>query len=133
MKDPEHEDFVTHRFQKAIDTLPEIELLLANQFWNTAVNRMQYASFYAVGALLIKHNIQATTHSGTKKLLGQHFVNPGLMSKSAGRHFTRLFEKRQKGDYDDFFDNNEQSAIELWEPTKDLILEIQKMLQNGAY
>jgi len=55
------------------------------------------------------------------------------MSKSAGRHFTRLFEKRQKGDYDDFFDNNEQSAIELWEPTKDLILEIQKMLQNGAY
>lgn len=30
MKDTEHEDFVTYRFQKAIDTLPEIELLLAN-------------------------------------------------------------------------------------------------------
>ena len=40
MKDPEHEECVTYRFQKAIDTLPEIELLLANQFWNTAVNRM---------------------------------------------------------------------------------------------
>jgi len=120
--------FAHYRFQKALETIPEIELLLPNKFWNTAVNRMYYASFYAVGALLIKHNLQATTHSGTKQILGQHFVNTGLISKAAGRHFTRLFEKRQKGDYDDFFDNDEQSAFELREHTKGLIEEIRILL-----
>lgn len=124
-------EFVQYRFGRALDTLPEIELLLANQFWNTAINRMYYAAFYAVGALLIHHNFQATTHSGTKKILGQHFVNTGLLSKSAGRHFTRLFEKRQKGDYDDFFDNDGLSALELWDPTKALIEEIRILLNIG--
>lgn len=130
MSEPNPNNFVQYRFQKALDTLPEIELLLANQYWNTAVNRMYYAAFYAVGALFVKHNLMATTHSGSKKLLGQHFINTGIISKTAGRHFTRLFEKRQKGDYDDFFDNDEESAKALWEPTKAFIEEIRILLDH---
>jgi hypothetical protein len=37
MKDPEHEDFVTYRFQKAMDTLPEIELLTVSS--KTKINK----------------------------------------------------------------------------------------------
>ena len=133
MSDKNLSILVQYRFQRAMDTIPEIELLLANKFWNTAVNRMYYASFYAVGALLIKHNLLATTHSGTKQLLGQHFVNKGIVSKASGRHFTRLFEKRQKGDYDDYFDNDEQSTTELWEPTKAFIEEIRILLDSRSF
>lgn len=35
--------------------IAEIEVLIENKLWNTAINRMYYACFYAVGALLLKN------------------------------------------------------------------------------
>ena len=45
--------------------------------YNTAVNRLYYACFYAVNALLLKYGIPAHTHNGTKSMLGLHFVSNG--------------------------------------------------------
>ncbi len=40
--------YVKYRMQRAKETLVEIETLIENKFWNTAVNRLYYACFYAV-------------------------------------------------------------------------------------
>ncbi len=64
--------------ERANDTLNEIGILLQNQFYNNAVNRLYYACFYAVSALLVSKEIQSKTHSGTKQMFGLHFVKLGL-------------------------------------------------------
>ena len=51
------EDYINYRYQKARDTIKEVETLIENQLWNTAINRMYYACYYAIGALLLKHQI----------------------------------------------------------------------------
>ncbi|OGU92059.1 MAG: hypothetical protein A2475_02920 [Ignavibacteria bacterium RIFOXYC2_FULL_35_21] len=56
------DDYVNYRLQKAKDTILEVEHYIKNEFWNTAINRMYYAYFYAVGALLVKNGISATSH-----------------------------------------------------------------------
>lgn len=50
-------DYSQYRIERATQTLHEVEKHIENQFWNTAINRMYYACFYAVGALLVKHGI----------------------------------------------------------------------------
>jgi uncharacterized protein (UPF0332 family) len=64
MNNSDRKKLVTYRLNKANHTLKEIDILLKNELWNTAVNRMYYACYYAVSALLINRGIQAQTHAG---------------------------------------------------------------------
>jgi uncharacterized protein (UPF0332 family) len=44
-----------------------------------------------------------------------------MISKELGKHYSELFEKRQKGDYDDFFDFDEEAVVKLYQPSVDFI------------
>ena len=45
------EDYYNYRLQRAKETILEVEVHIQNKFWNTAINRLYYACFYAVEAL----------------------------------------------------------------------------------
>jgi len=82
--------------------MEEVGILAERGHYNAAVNRLYYASFYAVQALLLKHHIAATTHAGVKSMLGLHFVTKGVISIEHGKIFNTLFEKRHSSDYEAF-------------------------------
>ena len=124
------EEYIHYRIQRAKETLLEVELLINNNFLNAAMNRMYYASFYAVTALLLRHGIETLSHSGTRQKFGQLFVKNGLIEKELGKHFTNLYEKRQKGDYDDFFEQDEETITSYFPKTKLLISAIEELIQK---
>jgi uncharacterized protein (UPF0332 family) len=72
MKKHQPEEYAEYRIKRARETISEVQTLIENKFWNTAVNRMYYACFYAVGALLIKQDIVTSSHSGTRKNLDNY-------------------------------------------------------------
>jgi uncharacterized protein (UPF0332 family) len=129
MTDNSTEDYVKFRINRAHETIAEIQVLVENKYWNTAINRMYYACFYAVGALLVKNGITTSSHSGSRQKFGQFFVQPGLVSKDLAKHYAELFEKRHKGDYNDFFDFDENTVLRLIEPTKEFIDRIDELLK----
>lgn len=104
---------VDYRLQRAHETLAEIPELDKSGFYNTAVNRLYYACYYAAVALLIKHNIYPGTHAGVKQMLGMHFVVPGKLSREHSRYFSLLFDRRQSSDYDDFAYSTHEEIVEL--------------------
>jgi uncharacterized protein (UPF0332 family) len=53
-----------YRLQRAKETLLEADALIAGDFYNAAVNRLYYACYYAVIALLVKNNIAAKRIKG---------------------------------------------------------------------
>jgi uncharacterized protein (UPF0332 family) len=57
MIDKERHEMVSYRVNRAQETLHEVQLLIDNELWTTAINRLYYACFYAVSALLLKHDI----------------------------------------------------------------------------
>lgn len=57
MTDEQRFDIVTYRLDSAKRLLPEIEDHISHGYYNTAMNRMYYACFYAVSALLVHHEI----------------------------------------------------------------------------
>ncbi len=107
------EALAAYRFQRAKETLEEIPYLKQQGYYNTAVNRLYYACYYAAVALLILHEINPGTHSGVKQMIGLHFVATGRLSRELGRSFSLLFERRHSSDYDDFAYSSAEEIDEL--------------------
>lgn len=100
-------ELVSYRLSSAKQTLKDAQTLADTGGWNSAINRLYYSAFYAVGALLVHNNLHPSTHSGASSNFNQHFVATGLVDKALGKSYAQLFHWRQKGDYDDFFDFDE--------------------------
>ena len=98
---PERAELVGYRLARAHESLAEARLLLVNDHVRTAVNRLYYACFYAVSALLLAEGHSSPKHSGIRALFDQHWIAPGRLPKSMGQFYRRLFDSRQKGDYTD--------------------------------
>lgn len=123
-------DYSDYRLKRAFETIEEVETHIVNGFWNTAINRMYYACFYAVGALLVKNGIDASSHSGTRLQFGQLFIKTGLIDREMSKIYSNLFEKRHKGDYNDFFDYDKETVERLFPKAKLFIKEIDDYIKS---
>ncbi len=128
MTDYTPEDYIKYRIERAKGTITEIQKHIENKFWNTAINRMYYACFYAVSALLAVDRIEVSSHSGVRQKFGEHFVKTSRFDKDLAKHFTELSEKRHKGDYNDFYDYDEETVLQLYPVTQRFVYEIEKLL-----
>ena len=70
--------------------------------WNTCMNRLYYACFYAATALLADQGLASSKHAGARSLLHQHFVKMGKLPVDMGRLYDQLLEARNEADYVDF-------------------------------
>lgn len=120
-------DLVYYRLEKSDMSLEEADFLANGGFYNSAINRLYYACFYAVSALLIKNGISVGTHVGAKTMLNLHFVLKGLITKSQSKTYSMLFDCRQSGDYSDFV-YYERKDYDHWLPEVKELLETIKSL-----
>lgn len=119
---------VQYRLERAAETLKEVEILANESHFNAAANRLYYACYYAATALLVANGHNTQTHAGTKTLLGLHFVSKGLLSNEYGKTFSRLFEIRHSGDYDDFVYCDKAMIDEYTPKAKEFINAIKTLL-----
>jgi len=115
------DELVRYRLQRAKDTLEDARILADNRRWNSAINRLYYASYYAVTALLLDGDLNPSTHNGAKSNFTEHFVKTNRIDKEYGKIYSQLFTWRQKGDYDDLFDFSEDKVMPYFNPVADLI------------
>jgi uncharacterized protein (UPF0332 family) len=106
------EEIIRYRLERAEETYQEALLMRREKHWNTCANRLYYACFYAVSALLQQHGFSSGKHSGVKAFFNQHFIKTGVLDKELGKLYSRLLDARQEGDYIDFV----QYAAEDIEP-----------------
>lgn len=123
-------DIIRYRMENAYRTLDEVSSHIENGFYNTAVNRMYYACYYAASALLVANKVVTKSHEGVKQMFSFHFVKTGKVSEEYGKFYSRLFEKRTKGDYEDLFDQDLSSCEELFPQAKEFIATIDKLVQQ---
>ncbi len=102
MSEEERQALVKRRIERAYETWEETKGIVKDEFWLAAANRMYYTCYYLVTALLLSRSIEANTHTGVIRMFGMQFVSKGLISDEMGRYYSRLFDIRQSGDYDDW-------------------------------
>ena len=131
MTNDERKDIVLYRLENAKNTLSEILSHIENGFYNTAVNRMYYACYYAVSALLVANGIQVKSHEGVRQQLGLHFVLTGKISKEQGQFYSMLFSKRTAGDYEDFLTHNKETADSLYPRCVEFISQVASVVNDS--
>jgi uncharacterized protein (UPF0332 family) len=124
------EDYITYRIARAWSTFNDAKALAEFHSWNSSVNRLYYASFYAVLALFSKHDLNSHTHTGVKTQLTMHFIRPGILDKELGLLYSDLFDYRQKGDYGDFFDFDEETVRLLIPQVEQFIRSIENLIST---
>lgn len=90
-------DLIRYRLKRAWETFDDALILAHNQKWNSAMNRLYYAGYYAVMALLLSAEIKPATHNGAKSNFTEHFIKTSLIPKEYGKMYSQLFTWRQKG------------------------------------
>lgn len=130
MKDEEIQALIAYRLQRAVETLEEARLMRRIEHWNTCANRLYYAAFYAVSALLVHSGHTSSKHSGIKALFNQHYVKTGIVTKENGRLYNRLFDLRQEGDYIDFVFLDAETVEPLVGKTSALLDTIQSLIDK---
>ena len=96
------DDVVRYRLQRAREALEDAHVLANANRWSACMNRLYYACFYAVSALLFRDDLSSTKHTGVRSLFNQHFVKTGKVPKVLAQVFNDLFAERQESDYLDF-------------------------------
>ncbi|MBU1259693.1 MAG: HEPN domain-containing protein [Planctomycetes bacterium] len=124
----ESKELAKYRLERAFQTLDEAKLLFDSGYTNTYVNRLYYACFYAVSALLISEEKSTSKHGQLRAMLHKDYIKTGLLSKESGRYFDLLFQSRQTGDYVDNATFNPEEVKDWLKNTKRFIEEIQKFL-----
>lgn len=102
-----NKDLIVYRLQKGRETLEDAHILAEADRWNTCVNRLYYACFYAVSSLLAAKGLSSSKHSGVRSLFNRYYVKTGIVSKDMATIYNDLFERRQESDYADFVDFQE--------------------------
>jgi uncharacterized protein (UPF0332 family) len=121
---------VSYRIQRSKETLSEAKLMVDGGYLNGAINRLYYACYYMVSALLLKNEIYAQTHSGVKQMLGLHFIITGKLSPKESSVFATLFEKRHSSDYDDFAYYDQEMVDKLYPKTVEFIETIERLINS---
>ena len=112
--------------ERAEKIMEQFSVLQEQRFWDTLVNRMYYAAFHAVSALLIHNAMHVHTHRGALIAFNKEFVRTGIFSIAEGHLFSQLEGLRERGDYNCFIDATEEEIVPMIEPLKSLIAKIKQ-------
>ena len=71
LNETERKVMVEYKFQKAIRTLEQAKGNIELKYWEVIANRLYYAAYYAVSALLLANKISVKTHNGVIQMFGR--------------------------------------------------------------
>ena len=130
LNEEERKIIVCLELEKAENIVSQINELEKLSYWDNIANRLYYALFHAVSALLIfdKHNV--STHKGSIVLFGQFYIKTGVFNINDGRLFSQLQTIREKSDYNCAYQTSEDEIKPLIYPTIELIKRIKLYINS---
>ena len=104
-----------YRLEQAGESLDEAKFLLSGKKKSprSIINRVYYAMFYAILALLIYEPYSSSKHSGVLGYFNRRFIKAGVFDREMGRWVNKAFELRQRGDHREYFEVTREQAAEL--------------------
>ena len=128
LNNEERQIMVSLEVEKADKLMKEAEDIAHLKHWDAVANRLYYAAFHAVSALLIKNQHPVGTHKGAIMTFGNFFVKTGLVSKEDGRIYSQLQTLRESGDYNCYIETTEEEIVPMIEKTKSFIALIKQLM-----
>ena len=129
LNDEERQILVNLEKEKALNTFAEIDILRQVGLWNNIANRLYYAAFHAVSALLIHDRHNFGSHQGAVICLHNYYVRTGILSKEDGAFYSQLQTMREKSDYSCTYYATEVDTAPRIEQTKQFIDKVLNLIK----
>lgn len=129
LNDEERHVIVELEKEKALNTFAEIEVLRNAGLWNNIANRLYYAAFHAVTALLVHDRHQAGTHQGAVTMFHQYYIKTGILDRELGTFYSQLQTMREKSDYNCTYNATEKDTAPRIAQTKEFIDKVLSLIQ----
>jgi len=122
------------RLQQAEESLDEAQFLFdGGKSLRSVINRVYYAMFYAILALLIFEPFGSSKHTAVLSYFNLHFIKNGRLPKELGRAVNKAFELRQRGDYKEIVTIVSEQAEPLLSQTAEFIRAVRQFLVNSNH
>ncbi len=131
LADENRKDIVSYRIERAYTALEQAKLNYELNCLEVTANRLYYAAYYVVSALLIANKILAHSHEGNVTQFGLHFVKTGKVDREDGKLLSHLLTMRLKGDYSDRFGLTADDVLPYIEPTEAFIKKISSLAEQS--
>jgi uncharacterized protein (UPF0332 family) len=103
MLDETRKSLAVYRCGKATECLESAEMALKNGSLPTAVNRLYYAIFNSMRAVLSLELFDSNKHSGVISAFRQRYIKTGILPVELSDIIEQAYVTRNKSDYDDFY------------------------------
>ena len=121
---------VSLELKRARETYDDIGCLISANRLNGAANRMYYAVFHAVCALLIHDGHQVSTHKGSHALFSLHYIKTGILPRGYGLLYSQLQTMHEESDYNCAYDVEMDEIDQRLKPAKRLIEDIERLVSK---
>jgi hypothetical protein len=126
----EREVIIEYWRKRARECLDDAKLLLENKRLHSAVNRIYYALFYQVSALLLAKGLSFSKHSGVLAAFNREFVRTGKIDKELGKFYNRMFEHRRTGDYGELVEFEEEDVRRWLKAAEEFLDTVEKLMEE---
>lgn len=128
LKEEDRKVLIALELEKVDKTLGQMDIQFKNGVWEMVANRLYYALFHAVSALLIADHHEVGTHRGAVGKFSLFYVKAGIFSVAEGKIYSHLQKLREDGDYNCSIDVSQEDVEIYIEPTRKLIERIRQYI-----
>ena len=121
---------VALELEKADKTVGQMRYNMQGGEWEMVANRLYYALFHAVCALLINDKHEVGTHRGAVNKFRLFYVKEGVFTNEEGKLYSQLQSLREDGDYNCSIDVDQDDVEGKVTPTLRLIEKIKQYIAN---
>jgi uncharacterized protein (UPF0332 family) len=122
-------ELIRYRLEQANETIEDVRILIENNRFRAAVNRIYYGMFYSLLALGIKSDFETSKHAQLIGWFNKNFINEGLIDPRYGKIINKAFNRRTKGDYDIYIDFDKDTVTEMHNEMQDFIDKIKQYIE----
>jgi uncharacterized protein (UPF0332 family) len=114
---------------RAEEKLRSASILFEHNMFADAISEAYYSMFHAAKALLALRGLFSKTHAGVVSQFGLQFVNEGLIEDWYAKSLTKAQTKREKADYDIFYEPSNEEAESVLEDAEKFLQRIKDAIE----
>jgi len=128
VEDKDSIELIRYRLQQADEAIADVQLLIDNGRFRSAVNRIYYGLFYSLLSLGLKEGFESSKHSQLIGWFNKNFVYTGKIDEKYGKIINKSFNRRTKSDYDTYVTYDKDEIIQMFTEMKKFITAIRNFI-----
>jgi uncharacterized protein (UPF0332 family) len=121
---------IEYRLEQAEKCIDAASLLVDAGAYKDAANRIYYAVFHAMRAVLALDGFDSKKHSGIISAFQQKYIKTSVFPPDISKTIRNTFIARGKSDYEDFFVISKEETIQQLENSKAFVIAVKSYINS---